>query len=85
MSRKKVLSKFTILCWAAFIATVGVGVGWAPLHPLPTPKLNEAVTSVITLAFTCPLSEHTGNKRRVDKEESVPEKCASELHLLAFL
>ena len=39
MSQKKVLSKFTILCWAALIATLsctrpaGPGLGGTPLDP----------------------------------------------------
>ena len=34
MTNKKVLSKFTILCWAAFIAILGhmPATGWTPLE-----------------------------------------------------
>ena len=34
MSKKKVLSKFMVLCWAAFIAVLDQmwAAGWTPLH-----------------------------------------------------
>ena len=55
-AKKKVLSKFTVLCWAAFIATLGHL--WCVGHRLDTP----VALAVIKMG---PCKEGTGIRRKV--------------------